>query len=98
MVVLGRLPYVPGSVTIEAPDTVRFDLFIDSPYSRGPEGWQKGSYRILLRGTAEPDNMALPLTDHSGVALDGEPMAPLAGVMSGDGSAGGDFTTTFTVG
>ena len=40
--------YIPGSLTIEAPDTVRFDLFIDSPYSRGPDGWQKGRYRIFL--------------------------------------------------
>lgn len=91
-------PFVPGSLTIEASDTVRFDLFPDSPYARGADGWQKGQYQIRLRGTEDlaKDYQALASTDD--VALDGEAKAPIAGVMSGDGNPGGDFVATFTVG
>jgi hypothetical protein len=95
---LNSLPYVPGSLVVEAPDTVRFDLFNDSPYSRGIDGWQKGRYRIALRGTEDLAQSRQALADTSGQALDGEPIVPAGGVMSGDGTAGGDFSATFTVG
>jgi hypothetical protein len=92
------LPFVPGSLVVEAPDTVRFDLFNDSPYSRGIDGWQKGRYRIALRGTEDLPQNRQALADTAGKALDGEPIVPAGGVMSGDGTAGGDFAATFTVG
>lgn len=95
---LNALPYVPGSLVIEAPDTVRFDLFVDSPYSRGIDGWQKGRYRIALRGTEDLAQSRQALADTSGQALDGEPIVPAGGVMSGDGTAGGDFSAMFMVG
>jgi hypothetical protein len=37
------------------------------------------------------------LADQFGQALDGEPIAPAGGVISGDGVAGGDFTLTFMI-
>jgi hypothetical protein len=95
---LNALPFVPGSLVVEAPDTVRFDLFNDSPYSRGIDGWQKGRYRIALRGTEDLAQNRQALADTTGKALDGEPIVPAGGVMSGDGTAGGDFAATFTVG
>lgn len=95
---LNSLPYVPGSVTLETPDTVRFDLFRESPYSRGADGWQKGDYRIILRGTEDLSQNRQALAGPAGNALDGEPIAPAAGVMSGNGTAGGDFVAAFKIG
>jgi hypothetical protein len=92
------LPYVPGSLVLEAPDTVRFDLFKESPYSRGADGWQKGRYQIFLRGTEDLTQNRHALADTTDQPLDGEPIAPAGGVMSGDSNPGGDFTATFTVG
>ena len=78
---------------------LRFDLSIDSPYPRGVElGWQKGRYRILLSGTEDMASGRRALTDLDGLPLDGEPISPANGVMSGDGAATGDFVSTFIVG
>jgi hypothetical protein len=95
---LNNLPYVPGTLVLEKPDTVRFDLFPDSPYVRRG-GWQKGRYFIRLRGNDDPAHQRPALVDASTAApLDGEPIAPAGGVMSGDNAAGGDFTASFVVG
>lgn len=95
---LNQLPYVPGALVVEAPDTVRFDLSRESPYARGADGWQKGRYKIFLRGDEDLAQNRQALADTTGNALDGEPIAPAAGVMSGDGAFGGDFSAGFTVG
>ena len=96
--VINKIEFVPGTVAIEAPDTLRFDLFIDSPYSRGPLGWQKGRFRLFVRGTEDVARGRRALTDLAGVPLDGEPSAPANGLISGDGSPAGDFFATFVVG
>jgi hypothetical protein len=95
---LNQLPYVPGSLVVEAQDTVRFDLSRESPYARGADGWQKGRYKIFLRGNEDLAQARQALADTAGNALDGEPIAMAAGVMSGDGNSGGDFSADFTVG
>jgi len=96
---LQGMPFVPGTLTVEGPQVVRFDLHVDSPYSRGPElGWQKGRYRILLCGTEDAASGRRALTDLAGVPLDGEPSAPANSAISGDGAAAGDFVAAFVVG
>ncbi len=95
---LGDLAYVPGTLAIEAPDTIRFDLFPDSPYARGSRGWQKGRYRIALRGNENLPAQQQAVADLSGAAFDGEAIAPAGGLISGDGTKGGDFSAWFVVG
>lgn len=95
---LEELPYVPGAVVLEQPDTIRFDLFERSPYSRGADGWQKGRYRIFLRGDEDLAQQRPSLAGPEGKPLDGEPVAPTGGVISGDGIAGGDFSAFFVIG
>lgn len=95
---LDGLPYVPGNLTLEAADTIRFDLDPESPYRRSGGGWQKGRYRIYLRGDESLPNHRQALADTDGVALDGEAKAPAGGVISGNGSAGGDFNAEFVIG
>ncbi|MCM5680495.1 hypothetical protein M8A51_13250 [Schlegelella sp. S2-27] len=95
--VLGGLPFVPGTLTIEGADTVRFDLFPDSPYVRGG-GWQKGRYRVMLRGNEDLPAGKPALGNTEGTAFDGEPIAPAGGLISGNGTAGGDFVGAFVVG
>jgi hypothetical protein len=92
------LPYVPGSLVVETADTIRFDLFKESPYSRGADGWQKGRYKILLRGDEVLAQGRQALADTEGKPLDGEPVTPAGGVMSGAGGPGGDFSAGFIVG
>jgi hypothetical protein len=89
--------FVPGTLTIEAPDTIRFDVVRGSRIVDQNGNWPSGStnYRIALRGTAQGAHPAV--TDAGGSALDGEPIAPAGGVMSGNGTAGGDFSADFTV-
>ena len=94
---LNNLPYVPGTLTIESPDTIRFDLLPDSPYVRRGGGWQKGRYFIVLRGTENLPTNQQALVDLTSRALDGEPIAPVGGLMSGDRTAGGDFRAPFVV-
>ncbi len=93
-----QLPYVPGSLEIEAPDTVRFDLARNTAYSLENGGWAKGRYRIFLCGTDDASARRLGLADLAGKALDGEPAIPAQGLISGNGDPGGDFIITFTVG
>lgn len=96
----GALPYVPGSLVWENSQTLRFDLAPESVYSRGADGWQKGGYVIDLCGTDSVADTRFALLDAStATALDGDPITPTAGgPLSGDGVAGGDFKTRFTVG
>jgi hypothetical protein len=97
--VLDNLEYVPGTLDIEGADSVRFDLFPDSPYVRGNKrGWQKGGYVIYLRGNDATASGQPALVDMAGKALDGEAIAPNPPALSGDGTAGGDFKTLFVVG
>ena len=91
-------PYVPGTLVRESADTVRFDLSAESRYSRGANGWQKGRYRLFLRGNEDLANNRQALADQSGSALDGEPIALGDNVISGDKTPGGDFSATFTIG
>jgi hypothetical protein len=93
---LDGIPFVPGTLTVEAPDTLRFDLE-RSPYVRNTGGWQKGRYQIVLCGTADASAGRQALADAAGTALDGEAIAPASGVMSGNGTAGGDFRAFFVV-
>jgi hypothetical protein len=95
---LGGLPCVPGTLALEHPDTIRFDLSDESPYSRGADGWQKGRYRIVLRGDEDLAQHRPALADLDGKPLDGEPVAPASGVISGVGGPGGDFSAFFVVG
>lgn len=95
---LDGLPFVPGQLTLEAPDTIRFDLDPESPYRRSGGGWQKGRYRLFLRGDESLPNQRQALADTDGVALDGEAKAPAGGVISGNDSAGGDFSAEFVIG
>ena len=96
--ILNNMPYVPGSLTIESADTVRFDLSRESPYFRRQGGWQKGRYRLLLRGNENLPSGHPSLGNTSGATFDGEPIAPAGGVISGDNSAGGDFVGAFIIG
>jgi hypothetical protein len=96
--ILNGVPFVPGTLTIESASAVRFDLHRESPYFRPQGGWQKGRYRILLRGTEDLPNGRQALANTSGVAFDGEPIAPAGGVISGDNTAGGDFIGAFVIG
>lgn len=96
--VLGGMPFVPGTLTLESPDTFRFDLFPDSPYVRAPGGWQKGRYRIVLRGNEDLPSGKPALGNTAGAAFDGEPIAPAGGFLSGNGTPGGDFVAAFVVG
>ena len=96
---LQQMRHVPGTLAIEAPDTLRFNLFPDSPYAQGPRlGWQKGRYRLRICGTDDVASGRRALTDLAGVALDGEPASAADGALSGDGTAAGDFSITFIVG
>lgn len=95
---LNALPFVPGTLVLEQPDTIRFDLFSDSPYSRGADGWQKGRYEIRLRGDENLAQSQQTLAGTEGRPLDGEPIAPASGVISGNNNPGGDFSAFFVVG
>lgn len=96
--ILNSVPYVPGTLTIESADTVRFDLSRESPYFRRQGGWQKGRYRVFLRGSENLPSGHPSLGNTSGVTFDGEPIAPAGGLISGDNSAGGDFVGAFVIG
>jgi hypothetical protein len=98
--ILSNVPYVAGTLTIENASTVRFDLARESPYFRqqGAGGWQKGRYRVFLRGNENLPSGQPALGNASGAAFDGEPIAPASGVISGDNTAGGDFIGAFVIG
>jgi hypothetical protein len=91
--------YAPGTLTIEAPDTILWELSKESRFwSRQHKGWQKGQLRLAIFGDADAGVARPALADTSGSALDGEPIAPAGGAMSGNGSPGGIFVSLFTVG
>jgi hypothetical protein len=91
--------FVPGSLVIEDPKTIRWELSRESPYFE-PQlgGWQKGVRRMRIFGDDDPGIPRLGIVDISLLALDGEPMVPAGGVMSGNGTAGGEFTFVFQIG
>ena len=93
------LDFVPGTLVIEDPNTIRWELSRESPYFQ-PQigGWQKGVRRMRIFGDDDPAITRLGITDASMVPLDGEPIVPAGGVMSGDGTAGGEFTFVFKIG
>lgn len=95
----GQLPYLPGALTIEAADTVRFDVSTAIGAATG-FAWPPNGYQLFLRGNDDLAHSRPALFSKSGVALDGEAAAPSAATgnaMSGDGTPGGDFTFPFTV-
>jgi hypothetical protein len=98
--VLNGLKYVPGTLAIEDPRTLRFDLFPDSPYARWDNtgmGWQKGEYTLVLFGDDDAAAKRHAIADTGGTALDGEAAAPAGGAISGDGTAGGTFKLVFII-
>jgi hypothetical protein len=92
----GQQAWLPGTLTIEAADTVRFDVINTTPPTAVLPPWPVGPYQLALRGSDAAANRP-GLADKFGQALDGEPIAPTGGVISGDGVAGGDFTLTFMI-
>lgn len=99
---LDNLDYVPGDLTFEDARTLRFDLFQDSPYvihdAQDRHGWQKGRYTLRLFGDNDASAGRRAIADTAGLALDGEPQAPNNGAISGNGTPGGNFEFTFTIG
>jgi hypothetical protein len=93
------LEYVPGKLTIEAPDTLLWELNRESRFwATQLKGWQKGRLRLAIFGDGDAGVARAALADTAGGALDGEPIAPAGGAMSGNGSPGGTFVSIFTVG
>jgi hypothetical protein len=93
------MDFVPGKLVIEDAKTIRWDL---NPETRffNPQfgGFQKGIRTFTLFAKDDPAIPRRAITDLANVALDGEPK-PFDGTsMSGDGTAGGEFTITFRVG
>jgi hypothetical protein len=88
--------WLPGTLTIEAADTVRWDVINTTPPTANLPPWPVGQYQLALRGSDAGANRP-GLDDQFGQALDGEPIAPNGSAISGDGVAGGDFTLTFTI-
>jgi hypothetical protein len=95
----GQLPYLPATLTIEAADTVRFDV-ISTPGVAANFPWPPSAYQLFLRGNDDSAHKRPSLADTADIALDGEPAAPSAATgnaISGDGTPGGDFMFPFTV-
>ena len=89
-------PWLGGTLAIEAPDTVRWDVINTTPPTAVLPPWPVGQYQLALRGSDAGANRP-GLADQFAQALDGEPIAPAGGAISGDGVAGGDFSLTFTI-
>ena len=92
--------YVAGTLVIEDPKTVRIDISRGTRLVNADGNWPMNirvACEIFLRGTMDAANNFPELADSAGQGLDGEPKPPSGGVMSGDGTAGGDFTTTFSL-
>jgi len=93
------LDYAPGSLTVEAPDTLVWQLNKESPFwARQHQGWQKGQLRLVVHGDSDAAAGRHAMTDTAGKALDGEPIMPAGGAISGNGTPGGTFTSIFIVG
>ena len=98
---VGGLDYVPGTLTIEDARTIRFDHYPKSPYATHQSnalGWKKGRYRLALYGDDDPGTQRLAIADGTGRGLDGEPILPGAGAISGNGTPGGIFALSFVIG
>jgi hypothetical protein len=52
---------------------------------------------MRIFGDDDPGVPRRAITDLGGTELDGEPIVPAGGVMSGDGNPGGEFTFVFNV-
>jgi hypothetical protein len=89
--------FMPGALRVDADDTITFLRKIPEQPSREPLPWPGGRFRLFLRGNDDQAHGHPALVDTTGLAFDGEPIAPANGVMSGDGTAGGDFTANFVV-
>ncbi len=87
--------YIPGSIQFEAADTLRWDL--DAAVAQSNKGWPKGNLRLSLFGDPDAASGRKPIDGGDGLALDGEPIAPAGGAISGDGQPGGTFILRFTV-
>jgi hypothetical protein len=94
--------YVPGSLVFKQPDVLIWNIDQKSAFFKG--GWiqirgKSNQYKLSIYGNSDTAAKLVAITDTSGVALDGEPIAPAqpGGILSGDGSPGGNFTMTFTV-
>ena len=98
---LNGVPFVPGTLTIESADTDSLrPVSPESPYSpaTGRLAERALPHRAARheRPAERPAAGARPNT--SGVAFDGEAIAPAGGVISGDNTAGGDFVGAFVIG
>ena len=92
--------FIAGTLKIEDAQTVRIDIARGTRLVNSDGEWMRGTKiecQIFLRGTRDAAAGFPELTDTAGLGLDGEPKPPSGGVISGDGTAGGDFTTLFTV-
>lgn len=90
--------FLAGTLTVEDARTFRIDLAHGTRLINADGRWRfnlRIDCQIYLRG--DVDTAGPELADAHGAALDGEPRAPAGGVISGDGSAGGDFLASFTV-
>lgn len=94
------LRYLAGKLVVEDSRTLRIDVARGTRLVNRNGGWLANraiGCEIFLRGTAGAADNQPELADGSGNGLDGEPRPPFGGVMSGDGTAGGDFIASFTV-
>ena len=92
--------YVAGKLVVEDAQTVRIDISRGTRLVNADGNWPmniKVTCEIFLRGTMDAANNFPELADTAGQGLDGEPKPPSGGVISGNGSPGGDFTTTFSL-
>ena len=95
-----QLPYLPGTLTLEQTNAVRFDVIPQLATVAVLPPWPVGTFQLFLRGSDDTVNNRPGLSSTAGFALDGEPMDPSAatgGAISGDGTPGGDFTFAFVV-
>jgi hypothetical protein len=90
---------VPGSLVMEAPDTVRFDVLLGSRVVTRTGSWRRERVRcqLFVPGKRQGTNGRDPISDSGGKALDGEIIPLTDGVISGDANPGGDFVVDFIV-
>lgn len=90
--------YIAAKLVQEDPQTVLIEILPETRLVNSDGRWRT-NLRIhcdmLIRGDADPPNGLARLADRDGKALDGEPKPPAGGVMSGDGTPGGDFKAAF---
>jgi len=90
--------HIAGKLTQEDPQTVRIDMERGTRLVNADGRWHT-NLRIhcdmLIRGDADAANGLRRLDDQDGKAVDGEAKPPAGGVMSGNGTPGGDFKAAF---